>query len=129
MAEQVRSPAVAEQVRSPAVAEQVRSPTVAEQVRTPAVVEEIRSPNLAERVGSPDDLPPRRDAGDVVLDYCTAVRGILNDDQGGPLHPCGVRMAEALGEVRQSLERSLAAKKGGTHISNCSDWRAASTEA
>src|SRR5215471_7474859 len=26
-------------------------------------------------------------ARDVVLDYCTAVRGILNDDQGGPLHP------------------------------------------
>ena len=26
-------------------------------------------------------------AGAVVLDYCTAVRGILNDDQGGPLNP------------------------------------------
>ncbi|HWT77205.1 MAG TPA: hypothetical protein VN648_00150, partial [Candidatus Methylomirabilis sp.] len=25
--------------------------------------------------------------GDVVLDYCAAVRGILNDDQGGPLDP------------------------------------------
>src|SRR3954465_5750102 len=25
--------------------------------------------------------------GSVVLDYCAAVRGILNDDQGGPLHP------------------------------------------
>ena len=35
-------------------------------------------------------------AGGVVLDYCAAVRGILNDDQGGPLHPPGVRMAEAL---------------------------------
>jgi hypothetical protein len=32
--------------------------------------------------------PPRADpGGDVVLDYCAAVRGILNDDQGGPLHP------------------------------------------
>ena len=39
-------------------------------------------------------------AGGVVLDYCTAVRGILNDDQGGPLHPPGLRMAEALEEVR-----------------------------
>ena len=34
-------------------------------------------------------------AGSVVLDYCAAVRGILNDDQGGPLHPPGLRMAEA----------------------------------
>ena len=52
-------------------------------------------------------------AGQVVLDYCTAVRGILNDDQGGPLQPPGLRMAEALGEVRASLQRNLAAKKGG----------------
>ncbi len=52
-------------------------------------------------------------AGGVVLDYCAAVRGILNDDQGGPLHPPGVRMAEALGEVRQSLQRNLEARKGG----------------
>jgi hypothetical protein len=73
-------------------------------------------------------MPRRPDAGDVVLDYCAAVRGILNDDQGGPLHPCGVRMAEALGQVRQSLERSVAAKKGGAHRSNCSGWRAVSTE-
>jgi len=27
---------------------------------------------------------PPTDAGEVVLDYCSAVRGILNDDQGGP---------------------------------------------
>ena len=57
--------------------------------------------------------PPPEQAGDVVLDYCSAVRGILNDDQGGPLHPPGLRMAEALGEVRQSLGRVLGAKKGG----------------
>jgi hypothetical protein len=34
-------------------------------------------------------------AQDVVLEYCAAVRGILNDDHGGPLHPPGLRMAEA----------------------------------
>ena len=51
-------------------------------------------------------------AGQVVLDYCSAVRGILNDDQGGPLHPPGMRMAEALGEVRESLQRNLDRKKG-----------------
>src|SRR3954452_10611469 len=31
-------------------------------------------------------------ADSVVLDYCAAVRGILNDDQGGPLEPPGLRM-------------------------------------
>jgi hypothetical protein len=50
---------------------------------------------------------------DVVLDYCAAVRGILNDSQGGPLRPPGLRMSEALGEVRKSLERNLRLKKGG----------------
>jgi len=49
----------------------------------------------------------------VVLGYCAAVRGILNDSQGGPLHPPGVRMSEALQEVRDSLEHNLEAKKGG----------------
>jgi ATP-dependent Clp protease ATP-binding subunit ClpA len=54
---------------------------------------------------------------DVVLDYCAAVRGILNDDQGGPLHPPGLRMAEALGDVQASLQRNLAAQKGGLRTS------------
>jgi hypothetical protein len=58
-------------------------------------------------------------AGQVVLDYCAAVRGILNDDQGGPLHPPGLRMADALTEVRASLERNLGAKKGGPPRSTC----------
>jgi len=53
------------------------------------------------------------EAGEVVLGYCAAVRGMLNDDQGGPLHPPGVRMREALQEVRASLERNLQAQKGG----------------
>jgi len=69
---------------------------------------------------------PAAAAAAVVLDYCTAIRGILNDDQGGPLHPPGLRMAEALGEVRQSLQRNLQAKKGGALTSNCSSWRPAS---
>jgi hypothetical protein len=61
--------------------------------------------------------PP--DVGQVVLDYCAAVRGILNDDQGGPLHPPGLRMADALGEVRQSLRRCVGTKKGGPQRSSC----------
>src|SRR5947209_13830408 len=65
-------------------------------------------------------------AGSVVLDYCAAVRGILNDDQGGPLHPPGVRMAEALGEVQESIQRDLGAKKGGSRKSNSAASPAAS---
>ena len=52
-------------------------------------------------------------AGQVVLDYCAVVRGVLNDDQGGPLHPPGLRMAEALAQVRASLGRNLALHKAG----------------
>jgi hypothetical protein len=68
-------------------------------------------------------------AGSVVLDYCAAVRGILNDDQGGPLHPPGVRMAEALGEVQESIQRNLDAQKGGSRRSNSAAYRDASRRA
>jgi hypothetical protein len=88
-------------------------------VAVPAVTE---SPTQAPAVGpgrGPTDVPPAA-KGDVVLDYCTAVRGILNDDQGGPLTPPGLRMVEALSEVQASLQRNLEAKKGGALRSNCS---------
>ena len=49
----------------------------------------------------------------VALDYCTAVRGILNNDQGGPLQPPGLAMAQSLSQVRASIQRNLNAKKGG----------------
>lgn len=52
------------------------------------------------------------EAAGVVLDYCAAVRGILNDGQGGPLHPPGLRMTQALLEVRRSLQRNVRRKKG-----------------
>jgi hypothetical protein len=76
-------------------------------------------------------LPPAVvDAGDaVVLDYCAAVRGILNDDQGGPLEPPGLRMAAALTEVRASIERNLDEKKGGSRRSNSAAWPDASRAA
>jgi hypothetical protein len=81
-------------------------------------------------VGPADPPPPQADpVGAVVLDYCAAVRGILNDDQGGPLHPPGLRMAEALDEVRESIQRDLDEKKGGSRSSNSAAWPAASTEA
>jgi hypothetical protein len=68
-------------------------------------------------------------AGSVVLDYCAAVRGILNDDQGGPLHPPGSRMAEALDEVRESLRRNSEAQKGDSRRSNSADYRDTSRRA
>jgi hypothetical protein len=74
-----------------------------------------------------DQSPAAVDAeGSVVLDYCAAVRGILNDDQGGPLDPPGLRMAEALTEVHESIQRNLEAKKGGLRQSNSAGCRDAS---
>jgi hypothetical protein len=73
--------------------------------------------------------PTPASANAVVLEYCAAVRGILNDDQGGPLHPPGLRMAEALVEVRASLQRNLDEKKGGSPRSNCAASRTVSTAA
>lgn len=77
--------------------------------------------NLSAAVDDPADS--------VVLDYCAAVRGILNNDQGGPLDPPGLRMAEALGEVQESLQRNLGAKKGGSRESNSAGYRDASRRA
>jgi len=50
-------------------------------------------------------------AANIVLDYCAAVRGILNDNHGGPLKPPGLRMAKALEEVSWSIGRNLNQRK------------------
>jgi hypothetical protein len=86
---------------------------------------------IAAVVAEPTDKPaPEVDSANaVVLDYCAAVRGILNDDQGGPLHPSGLRMADSLDEVRASIQRNLDEKKGGSQKSNSAAWPVASTEA
>jgi hypothetical protein len=69
---------------------------------------------LAATSGATAEAPEIEDeAGEVVLGYCAAVRGLLNESQGGPLHPPGVRMSEALQDVRDSLARTLGAQKGG----------------
>jgi hypothetical protein len=87
-----------------------------------------RAPEAASPAAGPP--PAAADpAGAVVLGYCAAVRGILNDDQGGPLHPPGLRMAEALSEVQESIQRNLAAKKGGSRRSNSAGCRDASGRA
>jgi len=85
------------------------TPAVAPAPTTPATPPPANQ--LAKDVPAVTDPPA--DAGEVVLDYCSAVRGILNDDQGGPLQPPGLRMAEALGDVRASLQRNLEAHRGG----------------
>lgn len=77
---------------------------------------EIERDVLAEPAAVAADTTPAvaADSATVVdLEYCAVVRGILNDNTGGPLHPPGERMAEALTEVRQSLQRNLEAKRGG----------------
>jgi hypothetical protein len=94
--------AVAEDVTNAAADHSVSAPLPG---ATPAVA--ASSPN-------PDRL------GNVALDYATTIRGILNNDQGGPLQPPGLRMAEALTEVQESLQRNLAAKKGGLRRSTSS---------
>ena len=67
-------------------------------------------------------------AGDVVLDYCTAVRGILNKDQGGPLRSARITEWQALSdEVRESIQRNWDAKKGDAPNSNSAAWPTAST--
>ncbi len=76
-----------------------------------------RAPAQSEHPEGHSAASPTRPPKEVVLDYCAAVRGILNDDQGGPLHPPGRRMAEAFEEVHASLQRNLEAQKGGQRTS------------
>jgi len=56
------------------------------------------------------------ESGNVVLDYCSTVRGILNDNHGGSAHPAGLRMLEALGDVQKSLQRVASSGKTGPAI-------------
>jgi hypothetical protein len=91
---------------------------LAEQRALPTPASTISSVGVHSTEPPPPETRPETEARDVVLDYGTATRGILNDDQGGPLHPPGIRMAEALGEVRASLQRNLEAQKGGLRMSD-----------
>jgi hypothetical protein len=94
-----------------------------------AVLEQRPPDTVAPPTSSPPRIAqPRAAGGDVVLDYCTAVRGILNDGQGGPLHPPGLCMAAALREVRQSLERNFQVKKGAVRRRNSNSLPGASTK-
>lgn len=101
-------------------AEESKGPVADGPEATPTATVEPAAASLEEAADS---------ANAVVLEYCAAVRGILNDDQGGPLQPPGLRMAAALGEVRESIQRNLDEKKGGSQRSSLAVWATASTEA
>ena len=83
--------------------------------RTPAPA--ISSVEVRSAATPPPETPPEAEARDIVLDYCPATRGILNEEQGGPWHPPGLRRAEALGEGRAALQRNLEAQTGGLRMS------------
>jgi hypothetical protein len=94
--------------------------------RQEAEAQDRRAPEAAE-AGVPSTAaadPPHAvvDAADtVVLDDRAAVRGILTDDQGGPLEPPGLRMAAALNEARAPIERDLGEKEGGSRGRDSAD--------
>jgi hypothetical protein len=111
-------------VASPAAAGLVGGGTAVSSAAQAAGPQTAGEPMAAASPALPE--PAADETGQVVLDYCAAVRGILNDDQGGPLHPPGLRMAEALQEVSASLQRDLEAKKGGVARSGCTSSRVAS---
>jgi hypothetical protein len=108
------------------------APSGADASTADAVAADAMAATTAVSVATADPasaVPPMDEASSVVLDYCAAVRGILNDDQGGPLQPPGFRMAAALEEVGASIQRNLDEKKGGSQSSNLADCKAVSTEA
>ncbi len=88
---------------------------------------EHRAGHSASRPGRGRPRPSRANREQVVLDYCTTVRGILNSDQGGPLQPPGLKMAEAIKDVRASVERNLEDAKKGRPKKRCDAWPDAST--
>jgi len=121
------TPGEAEQEAPPAAAP--ANPGASPAARSGAAAAAVAGPDLAP---PPEPCPGAESSGagtaaaaQVVLDYCAAVRGILNDDQGGPLHPPGVRMAEALSQVHASLQRNLELNKPGPahgqleHLAGC----------
>jgi hypothetical protein len=113
---QDQASAESKQAPTPAPAEATASASAGVGVGEGAMPEQAATQDVAPPCGgvSVQQTPAQNDtAAQVVLDYCTAVRGILNDDQGGPLEPPGLRMAEALREAQESLQRNLELNKPG----------------
>jgi hypothetical protein len=70
------------------------------------------------RLGAVTAAPAGTDeAGEVVLGYCAAVRGILNDDQGGPRHPAGCTDERGVtGSTRVAGAQPASAKRGRAEL-------------
>jgi hypothetical protein len=110
--------------------QQSQAPVPIVEVPSPAApVAEVPSVATIPAHREPSNNQPMDVASQVVLDYCSAVRGVLNSDQGGPLQPPGIRMAEALQEIRDSLQINLEEKKGAPLMANSNGWPTASTTA
>jgi hypothetical protein len=62
------------------------------------------APGPANDSGAVNDLATATQAGEVVLDYCSGVRGILNNDQGGPLEPPGPRKDKSRATSKRSVK-------------------------
>ncbi len=63
---------------------------------------------ILEKDSSEEGKKKTIDAGEeVVLDYCSAIRGILNSNQGSPIYPAGLRMRDALKKVQRSLQVNM----------------------
>ena len=92
-----------------------------------ALEREVLEAQQAHKTESAEPIDPVADApapsslagedGNVVLDYCSAVRGILNDNHGGPCNPSGIRMVDALADVQESLARVAASGQTGPAFS------------
>lgn len=52
-------------------------------------------------------------AAQMIIDYCSVVRGILNENTSDALHPAGMEMVKALNEVQASIRRNLSFGKTG----------------
>jgi hypothetical protein len=72
-------------------------------------------PVTAPKEAGPREASKQLPEGDqVVMNYCAAVRGVLNKNQGGPLNPPGLQMAEGLREIRDSIQMNIDQQAGGT---------------
>jgi hypothetical protein len=116
-----RTSPAAEEVREERSPTQASAATADEALPSDADVLVAQEPVIPSSVAPVTPTAPEPAAGspaappwaDLVLDYCAVTRGILNDDQGTPIDPPGLRMARALEEVKVSLDECRDAKKGG----------------
>jgi hypothetical protein len=82
-----------------------------------------QQPDVGKSASTPE--PVCNEQQQAVLDMCAAVRGVLCDDQGDPLHLPGLRMADNLLEIADTATQMASANQGGpcdkalTDLSSC----------